>query len=175
MRQQKAQLGAEERPGLCDWEEVHPAGDVGLVRIAIPADGDVQAVAECPHDGAVDEVEGVRDASEVDVEAHLEEGLEPGHVRNRGYHRHRREEEVEPLEVEDCLRLEEGEVVPPADNEEVEEDELLPGLEDGEPFWELVLGREQVEVAQQHASEEHGEEGPIHDVHAVVDHAQLAP
>ncbi|KFY71590.1 hypothetical protein V499_08223 [Pseudogymnoascus sp. VKM F-103] len=97
--------------------------------------------------------------------------------------------------VKHSLWLEEGEVIPPArlaedadlstvrrdaakvqtNNEEVEEDEFLPRLEEGEEARELVLGREQVQVAQQHAPEEHGEECPVNDVHAVIDHAELAP
>ncbi|KFZ15290.1 hypothetical protein V501_02775 [Pseudogymnoascus sp. VKM F-4519 (FW-2642)] len=97
--------------------------------------------------------------------------------------------------VKHSLRLEEGEVIPPArlaedadlsavrrdaaevqtNNEEVEEDEFLPRLEEGEEARELVLSRQQVQVAQQHAPEEHGEECPVNDVHAVIDHAQLAP
>ncbi|KFZ13663.1 hypothetical protein V502_06497 [Pseudogymnoascus sp. VKM F-4520 (FW-2644)] len=165
------------------------------MRIPIPANRDVQPVAQRPHDRAVDEVEGVRDAPEVQVKAHLEEALQPRHMRHRRHHRHGREEEIEPLVVEDGLRLEEGEVVPPArlaedadvgavgrhapevqaDDEEVEEDEFLPRLEEGEEVRELVFGGEQVEVAEHHAREEHGEEGAVDNVHAVVDHAQLAP
>ncbi|KFY90042.1 hypothetical protein V500_05320 [Pseudogymnoascus sp. VKM F-4518 (FW-2643)] len=165
------------------------------MRIPIPANSDVQPIAQRPHDRAVDEVEGVRDTPKVQVKSHLEEALQPRHVRHRRHHRHGREEEVEPLVVEDGLRLEEGEVVPPArlaedadvgavgrhapevqaDDEQVEEDEFLPRLEEGEEVRELVFGGEQVEVAEHHAREEHGEEGAVHDVHAVVDHAQLAP
>ncbi|KFY20011.1 hypothetical protein V493_07768, partial [Pseudogymnoascus sp. VKM F-4281 (FW-2241)] len=156
MRQQETQLEAKW-PSLRYGEQVHPPRYPRLVRIPVPADSDVQPVAQRPHHRTVDEVEGVGDAPEVEIEAHLEEALEPRHLRHRRHHGHGREEEVEPLVVEDGLRLEEGEVVPP--------------VRRAEDCYVRTVRRD----AAEHAPEEHGEEGAVNNVHAVVDHAQLAP
>ncbi|KFY00390.1 hypothetical protein V490_01375 [Pseudogymnoascus sp. VKM F-3557] len=64
---------------------------------------------------------------------------------------------------------------PKTDDKEVEEDELFPGFEEGEKARKLVSCSEEVEVAEQHAPDEHGEEGAVDNVHEIVDQAQLAP
>ncbi|KFY57387.1 hypothetical protein V496_06434, partial [Pseudogymnoascus sp. VKM F-4515 (FW-2607)] len=133
MRQQETQL-QPQRSRLGQREQVHPPRDGGLVGVPVPAEGDVQPVAESPHDGAVDEVEG------------------DGEVSAMGGH---------AAEVQ-------------ARDEEVEEEEFLPRLEGCEEFRQVVARGEEVEVAQQHAREEHGEEGAVDDVHAVVDEAEFA-
>ena len=191
--QPEAELEAE-RAGLGEGEAVEPGGEVLGVALARPAGGGVEAVAEGPQHGPVDEVQRVGDAAEPLVGGGLEEALEPGEARDGGDEEGRRPEEEEPLVVEDGLGLEEGEVVPAADladlgdlvvvrghaaqvdadDEQVVEDELLEGLEAGEEAGQVVRLGEQVEVAQQHAGREHGEVGAVGDVHEVEDEADLA-
>lgn len=60
----------------------------------------------------MDEVQRVRDASEVLTKSCFEESLEPGNARGRAHEESGGEEEVEPLVVESGLWLKQGEVVP---------------------------------------------------------------
>ncbi|EAQ87595.1 hypothetical protein CHGG_04214 [Chaetomium globosum CBS 148.51] len=194
--QQEGELKAHG-PVHGQGEEVGPVGDgVGLAKgRAGPAGGVVEAVAEGADDGPVDEVERVRDAAEELAEARLEEAPQPGNARDARHDHVAREEEVEPLVVEDGLRVEERQVVPPpappqvrdlprprrhageehADDEEVVVDEGLVWLQSAEPPREVaVLLCEQVQVALQHAGHEQRAVVAVDDVEEVVGKAEEA-
>lgn len=74
--------------------------------------GRVHTVTQGPQDRSVHQVEGEGDASEILVEARLEETFQPGQTRHTSYQQGRGPVQVKPLVVEDSLRLQEGEVVP---------------------------------------------------------------
>lgn len=197
MRHQESHLQAQ-RPRLGQREAVHPLGDpLDLPRadVAGPPHRGVEPVAQRPQDGPVDEVQGEGDAAQVLAEARLEEAPQPGRSRDRGDEEGGREEEVEPLVVVGGLGLEQRQVVPPAVpaeeldlcrlggdaaqvdgyDEEVVVDELLVGTEPREEPRQLSLGRQQVQVCEEHPHHEQAAVPPVADVHEVVHQADSAP
>lgn len=74
MRHQKTRLQPQRSP-FRQWERINQKRGIDFMDLAIPAGSDVQAIAEDPEDGAVDEVECEGDPAEVLVEAVFEEGF----------------------------------------------------------------------------------------------------
>ena len=170
--------------------------------VAVPARGGVDAIAQEPEDGSVDEVEGKGDATEVLIEGGFEEGFEPGDPGHRRHEEGGSPEEVEPFVVEDGLRLQEAEIVPPgrglqvldvqgrrgdtaqedADDEKLVEDEFFEPGEPGEEsrkrvaaFIVLLAVGQKIEIAQEHPAHKHRVECCIGNVHEVEDEPELTP
>lgn len=141
------------------------------------------------------EVQRKGDACEVLVELQLEELLQTRQAWYRCDEEHRSPEEVEPFRVEDGLRLQMGEQSPArrlwqdvafpverrhaaevhADEEQVEEDELLEPFQHGENAREVARQGEKLQVAEQHAADEQRAVPAVDNVEKVNHQAELAP
>lgn len=160
-----------------------------------PAYGAVQSISESPEHGAMHQVKHERDATQVLAEASLEESFGPGHVRDRADQEGRGPEQEEPSEVKHRLGFQVGEIIPSrallqdryfdrvrwdssqqdGHGEQGVVDGALHRLQGLHPAGKSAFGRSHLEVADHHASQEHGKVGAVHNVHHVVPESHHAP